>query len=427
MGCAGSKEAKEERCKHCNTPYSYSNRGSSSPVHRHSHRSETQSQRLSDSHTVVSPSSATSGTSRSFKNYFREGRKKSKEKKKSSNGDRSNKTSPEKNQRKTKTPTRTPTDSGEAEPINTWEMKEGLEDISPLHHRANPSIDNSEFSFHVVPEPIPVNKFTATIQEDETDPTKPMWLQTVANDHSNPNSRSILYDFDPEVISTFRKALEELSPKNALLLRSPGSARFPSPGHNRLFSKESIDSKEFNNEIAIPKSIPSAKNKNKVVLYFTSLRGVRKTYKDCCNARAILKGLGVRVDERDVSMHYAYREELRLLLGTEGLLGRLPRVFVKEKYIGTADDVRRMHEDGKLEKLIKGCEMVEEGGTGVCQMCGDVRFIPCEMCSGSCKIYIEGNHEEEVQGESEENEFGGFQRCPYCNENGIVKCTSCCS
>ncbi|KAI3813197.1 hypothetical protein L1987_17915 [Smallanthus sonchifolius] len=43
--------------------------------------------------------------------------------------------------------------------------------------------------------------------------------------------------------------------------------------------------------------------KEKLVLYFTSLRGVRKTYEDCCHVRVILKNCGVRVDERDVSMH----------------------------------------------------------------------------------------------------------------------------
>ncbi|GJN33328.1 hypothetical protein PR202_gb21916 [Eleusine coracana subsp. coracana] len=39
-----------------------------------------------------------------------------------------------------------------------------------------------------------------------------------------------------------------------------------------------------------------------MVLYTTSLRGVRRTFTDCSAARAILRGFRVAIDERDVSM-----------------------------------------------------------------------------------------------------------------------------
>ncbi|KAF8379037.1 hypothetical protein HHK36_028464 [Tetracentron sinense] len=42
---------------------------------------------------------------------------------------------------------------------------------------------------------------------------------------------------------------------------------------------------------------------------------IQLTYEDCCHMRMILKGLGIRVDERDVSMHNGLREELNKLLG----------------------------------------------------------------------------------------------------------------
>ena len=63
----------------------------------------------------------------------------------------------------------------------------------------------------------------------------------------------------------------------------------------------------------------------------------------------------------------------------------------------------------------------------MCEACGDIRFVPCETCCGSCKIYYEGdedeNEEEYVDGEVGEC---GFQRCPDCNENGLIRCPMCC-
>ncbi|KAK4710496.1 hypothetical protein R3W88_005009 [Solanum pinnatisectum] len=141
-------------------------------------------------------------------------------------------------------------------------------------------------------------------------------------------------------------------------------------------------------------------NKDKVILYFTSLRGVRKTYEDCCRVRMILKGLGVKIDERDVSMHVGFNKELKELLPGEGYRGGvlLPRVFLGRKYIGG------------LEKVVESCESVENG---VCESCGDVRFVPCETCYGSCKIYYEAEYDEADE--------CGFQRCTDCNENGLIQ------
>lgn len=53
---------------------------------------------------------------------------------------------------------------------------------------------------------------------------------------------------------------------------------------------------------------------DRIVVFFTSLRGIRRTYEDCYSVRMIFKGFRVRVDERDVSMDLAYRKELQCLL-----------------------------------------------------------------------------------------------------------------
>ncbi|KAG7543924.1 Glutaredoxin [Arabidopsis thaliana x Arabidopsis arenosa] len=270
-----------------------------------------------------------------------------------------------------KTPIVTP--PGEPETINTWELMEGLEDVSPLR---SPNHLRS-FSFDVV-------RIQPSHDVDVSfDRAKSRFRENV-------KSNSRVDDLEPpEIVSTFTKSLEE-----------KGNCKRKSLG------------------------------KEKVRLYFTSLRGIRKTYEDCCNIRIILKSLGIRIDERDVSMHSGFKDELKKLLEDKfnnGVGITLPRVFLGNKYLGGVEEIKKLNENGTLEKLIKDCEMVEDGLTGSgneCEACGDVRFVPCETCSGSCKIYHEGEEEEEEE-EEEVTEYG-FQRCPYCNENGLIRCPVCC-
>nr|KYP44341.1 Uncharacterized protein At5g39865 family [Cajanus cajan] len=231
---------------------------------------------------------------------------------------------------------------------------------------------------------------------------------------------------EPETINTWElmEGLEDTT--------SP----FRSPKHFKSFSFDvnvnghglSIEEEKVSNDVVMDLK----GGKEKVVLYFTSLRGVRKTYEDCCHVRLILKGLGVRLDERDVSMHSGFKEELKELLGHGYGKGGLPRVFVGRNYIGGAEDIQQLHEDGQLGKLLDCCEKIDDttdgvDDGGVCEACGDIRFVPCETCFGSCKIYYEGDNDDD-QEEQEDGEVGefGFQRCPDCNENGLIRCPMCC-
>ncbi|MCE2056238.1 hypothetical protein HAX54_044302 [Datura stramonium] len=318
-----------------------------------------------------------------------------------------------------KTPIRTP--PGEPETINTWELMEGLEDSSPL----KPAHHVRSFSFHVSPNPISSQNDLPTprVKDYIEGSPKPLW-EEVAEDETNSNSNdtSIVSEFDPEVISTFRKALEDLPPANPFHLK-PLITEKQQPAADKEDSLEITDVKKVNGEVTEYKV-----SKDKLVVYFTSLRGVRKTYEDCCHVRVILKGLGVKIDERDVSMHSGFKEELKELLGNEYSGGGLPRIFLGKKYIGGADEIRRMNEDGKLEKFVENCERAEDGcvlGGCNCEACGDIRFVPCETCSGSCKIYYEADYVEDEEEELEEDEYG-FQRCPDCNENGLIRCPICC-
>ncbi|CAD5188990.1 uncharacterized protein At5g39865-like [Musa acuminata AAA Group] len=152
--------------------------------------------------------------------------------------------------------------------------------------------------------------------------------------------------------------------------------------------------------------------KKRVVLYFTSLRAVRHTFEDCAAVRAILCGLRVAVDERDVSMDAGFLRELKGVLGVRRWHLGLPQLFIGGRHVGGADDVRRLHEAGELRRYVEGAAQA----TGrACEWCGDVRFVLCRSCSGSRRCY----HDKGGAG-------GGFRTCTACNENGLVRCRRCC-
>lgn len=114
----------------------------------------------------------------------------------------------------------------------------------------------------------------------------------------------------------------------------------------------------------------------------------------------------MKMDERDVSMDGGYMRELRSILGEKKVT--LPRVFIGGRYIGGAEEVRQLNEIGELKKIVEGFPAAD---VGACDVCGGYRFILCEECSGSRKMYTEKT---------------GFKTCTSCNENGLIRCPSCC-
>ncbi|KAK1682986.1 hypothetical protein QYE76_043834 [Lolium multiflorum] len=143
-----------------------------------------------------------------------------------------------------------------------------------------------------------------------------------------------------------------------------------------------------------------------VVLYTTTLRGIRKTFEDCNAVRAAIEAHDVKVIERDVSMDSGYREELRLLLGGRDL--RVPAVFVRGKHVGGAAEVTRMEEEGKLRAMLQGLPRARVW----CAGCAGVRFVMCRDCNGSRKVRVDGDRKETAP-------------CGECNENGLVRCPIC--
>ncbi|KAK8931414.1 hypothetical protein KSP39_PZI016582 [Platanthera zijinensis] len=309
---------------------------------------------------------------------------------------------------KTKIPSRTRSYNLEPEIINAWELMEGLEDITPL--RPSSASNSYPASRRRSLDHLPVRLKSPNMS--------PIWMQSAAEDHT---------EFDIDVIAKFQRAMKELSPETTPS-EEPETPTFAGIVKARVTAfQEKIDAKKANftakaSSLKADKCPPGGRGK--LVMYFTSLRVVRKTFEDCWNARIIIQGYGFRIDERDVSIHGGFRDELREILGAGDVGVELPRVFADGKLLGGAEEVARMHEAGELEKALKDCDVVPlpEGRSSLaCEGCGDVRFMLCERCSGSCKVF-EGLEEEE----EEEEENGGFRRCPECNENGLVRCTYCC-
>lgn len=160
-------------------------------------------------------------------------------------------------------------------------------------------------------------------------------------------------------------------------------------------------------------------NPDGIVLYTTTLRGVRRTFEDCEWARRIVYPNavdgGVEVDERDVSMHGEFLKEVRELAGAEA---GVPRLFVMGRYVGGIEEMVELNESGKMKEMMrwvakKGGKAGEggKGGWMGCEGCGGARFVPCFDCNGSCKVLGEDGKQ--------------VVRCGNCNENGLVMCPLC--
>ncbi|KAE9605078.1 putative thioredoxin-like protein [Lupinus albus] len=363
MGCTNSKH---KRCHKCKAPYSPSLRSNSMHIH-HAPPQTDHVVALTSTTFAIRHHDDDSGDSLTFTNgnlkIYNENKQRNEKKEEFSMGLIEAKTwSNMIEQKITKVVTpMTPTKTPPGEPQTIINTWELMEGLE----------DTSPFRFRSI---------SFDSNADVNSPKPPMFVQITQEDESKINSA--ISEFDPKVLSSFIES---------------------------FVSNPAIDNKF---------------EKNKVVFYFTSLRGVRKTYEDCCKVMSILKGLGVRVDERDVSMHSEFKEELKELLGDGyGVGGGLPRVFVGRDYIGGAEEIQKLHENGKLEKLFVSCDKIEENGTELCEACGDIRFVACENCYGSRKIYRRSDDDDDDDGVTGRY---GFQCCPHCNENGLIRCPVCC-
>ncbi|KAJ6303810.1 hypothetical protein OIU77_017647 [Salix suchowensis] len=202
--------------------------------------------------------------------------------------------------------------------------------------------------------------------------------------------------FDPELVALYEKGLSEEEEEELKRIILPSSRT------TKVMNLRDLESILRSFEQKRPPG-----GENKVVIYTTTLRGIRKTFEDCNTVRSIIESHHIHIVERDVSMDSGFKEELRELMGTNEV--KVPLVFVKGRLIGGADQVVKLEEEGKLGILFDG---IPKGIAGGCEGCAGVRFVMCVECNGSCKVL----HEEQKK----------MVRCGECNENGLMQCPICC-
>ncbi|PHU06294.1 hypothetical protein BC332_22783 [Capsicum chinense] len=206
--------------------------------------------------------------------------------------------------------------------------------------------------------------------------------------------RSLSPLFDPQLVEVFEKELsEEEEQIKKMVSATP-------------ISRKARSSQEAETMLELFEKKCPPGGENAVVIYTTTLRGIRKTFEDCNTARAILESNDTRVVERDISMHSGYKEELRGLMGKKEV--KVPVVFVKGRLIGGADEMLKLEEEGKLGILLDGIPRA----VAACNGCAGIRFVMCMDCNGSRKMLAKDGK--------------CTVKCGKCNENGLIQCPICC-
>ncbi|KQK20852.1 uncharacterized protein At5g39865 [Brachypodium distachyon] len=238
-------------------------------------------------------------------------------------------------------------------------------------------------------------------QSPPASPTKPGRASDDASffdAHENPAKILLADADDADPIDDDWELVEEEDPDANE--KSPASSSRPEPELDPL--------REF------PARCPPG-GEGAVVLYTTTLRGVRKTFEDCNEVRALLENLAVPFQERDVSMDRGLREQLWAAAGARERPVVPPRLFVRGRDLGGAVQVLALHDDGRLLSLLQhplsaaaSRKTRAKTKKGKCEACGGVGFVVCGECDGSRKVFD-----------------GGPGRCGGCNENGLVMCALC--
>ncbi|CAL9067484.1 uncharacterized protein LOC135610030 [Musa acuminata AAA Group] len=306
-----------------------------------------------------------------------------------------------------------------AEVIDAWELMEGLADETPVSSplKRSPKPHPSTHASIVSPSP----KSWKTRRES-------------GKENTEPRRDSARWDLDPNRIlrpfsssDNARRAglASSLTPRKKLG-RDSGGGSVSRRSLGPVFDPDllaSLEREHVEEGEQMKKMVTLARDssvllqyyeekcppggQNSVVIYTTTLRGIRKTFEDCNAVRSTLESHRVRVMERDISMDSGYRAELRTLMGGAREV-KVPAVFVKGRLLGGAAELAKLEEDGALGPLLQG---IPRAATA-CEGCGGVSFVVCVDCSGSCRVL----DEEEKK----------MVKCGKCNENGLRHCPMCC-
>ncbi|RLM65615.1 uncharacterized protein C2845_PM16G06970 [Panicum miliaceum] len=333
------------------------------------------------------------------------------------------------------------------EVINAWEIMAGLEEDADAAAAGSPAKKPSKpgrwSPARVLAMALPSPKRSAARRKNTPGKENSPLQRCSGNNNGNKekpgdvDSDRVLRPYNSIDNSKLSMASKKFSPGSARIVRKPGTAETGGGGNGMSSSRRSLSplfdpellasiERELSEEGAhIKRMVGSEKPKHPkaappaivaegkyppggadaVVLYTTTLRGIRRTFEECNAVRAAIEAHDVKVIERDVSMDSGYREELRLLLG--GREVRVPAVFVRGRHVGGAAEVASLEEEGKLKALLEGLPRARVW----CAGCAGVRFVMCRDCNGSRKV-LDAERRETVQ-------------CGECNENGLVRCPIC--
>ncbi|PIA28245.1 hypothetical protein AQUCO_07200119v1 [Aquilegia coerulea] len=297
--------------------------------------------------------------------------------------------------------------------INTWELMEDLEDgiHIPVVMKKSPKPFNSskkQKKFGGKENKPKQNGFEGSRRRLDFTPPPPQVLKPLnsafdvkmntfgINSRLSESSKQSPWPlFDPELIAFFEEVefYEEGEQIKNMISFKPKNCNF-------LDSETILELFE--------KTCPPGGD-NAVIIYTTTLRGIRKTFEECNIVRSLIESHDIQMMERDISMDLGYREDLRLLLRNREF--KVPMVFIKGSLIGGVNELAKLEEEGKLGILLEDIPRARVGCEG-CEGCVGMRFAMCMECSGSCKVL------DEVQNE--------IVRCGECNENGLIPCPICC-
>lgn len=147
----------------------------------------------------------------------------------------------------------------------------------------------------------------------------------------------------------------------------------------------------------------------KIIVYTTSMGGIRSTVEECAYIRKLFDNLGLKVDERDIFMHKDYQCQLDKRLGIQN--ASVPYVFINGNPLGGVKELEHLNETGELKSLL---ENFERRNSAVCQSCGGFRYINCAQCHGSKRSR-----------KTRISRHISVLRCTSCNENGLQRCQVC--
>ncbi|CAL9081682.1 unnamed protein product [Musa textilis] len=304
-----------------------------------------------------------------------------------------------------------------AEVIDAWELMEDLADETPVSSPLKGSPKPHPLTHASIVSPSPRSRKSRESGKEDAEPRRDS-----ARRDLDPNR--ILRPFSSSD-NARRAGLASSSTPRKKLGRDSGGGSVPRGSLGPLFDPDllaSLEREHVEEGERMKKMVASARDssvllqhyeekcppggQNSVVIYTTTLRGIRKTFEDCNAVRSTLESHRVRVMERDVSMDSGYREELRTLMGGAREV-KAPAVFVKGRLLGGAAELAKLEEEGALGLLLQG---IPRAATA-CEGCGGVRFVVCVACRGSCKVLDE--------------EKKTTVKCGKCNENGLRHCPMC--